>query len=409
MQHNGTQFVIQAYREWVKNKKKSPLIERIRAIAEQQGQFVRLYKRRSGEYEAVFSSSPGYLLGESIKHYFQHVKNLIFCEATNDHHQVLLVVIKDGHVFSDTLVSLDQLKTELLPLTTLKMKFQIVVSGKAGTTVLSKKDPDFFFPENLTISYEHIEEPLVSRLPALPIVKLLPLPLALKSEHLSTHSLLATSIVIITALILLIGLFTYSTHTQKPLPHKPKKLAPYTDYVTALQSPSPKRLLNTLSGLITTLFQIPGWRAHSITQNHNEYVITLQSDGGTLALMQQWATHHHFHVVLTENGVELHKRLSFPNRRAITHLFSLQELCENLMDAIQQKTFETRIQLKQTIQHHETQESLLAIHLTDVSPQQLQTLMFIFNRLPIVIHQIQMNIGDDSLIQGVIQLSVWGK
>lgn len=412
IQDNHTQFVIQAYREWVTGKKRTQIAERIRGIAQQQGQFVRLYKKRTGEYEAIFSTDPGYLLGESIKQYFQHAKNLIFCEKAEGDN-LLLVVIKDGNVFLDTLLPLTDLKKELLPFTVLKTSFQMVISGNLESILPPGKTIHDFFSASLASSYEYIQEPLVGRLPTLPIVKLLPLPLALKAEHLNSDSLLTMSILIITALIIFIGLFTYSSHveeTRTPKTHELQKIAPYADYMAALNhTPAPNKVLNGMTEMITTLLQIPGWRANTITQNNGDYTITLQSDGGTLANMQEWANTHFFQAALTSDGVRLHKHLVVPHRATVTQIFSLQILCENLIDAIQQKMLMSRIQLKETIQHHDAQESLLVLHFHQISPQQLGLLATLFNELPIIIQHIQINTNNDALMEGIIELSVWGK
>ena len=102
---DGTQFVMQAYRELLSAKKKSQIIQEIRFLAEQQGQ-----------YEAVFSTEPGYWLGESIWHYFNQPKNLIYCEALPDSAQVLTVVIQQGSVYIDSQMLASSLQLELLPL-----------------------------------------------------------------------------------------------------------------------------------------------------------------------------------------------------------------------------------------------------------------------------------------------------
>lgn len=409
--NDGTQFVIQAYRELIKYKKKSLQSQRIRDIAQQQGQFVRLYKRRTGEYEAVFSAEPGYLLGESIKQYFQQAKNLIFCESTKDNTQLLLVIIKDGHVFADTCISVDQLKAELLPLTTLKIKFQIVVSGNLAHQIAPTAKDNFFFPEALISSYEPVDDPLIPRLPTLPSVKLLPLPLALKAERLSGDSLLTTSLLIITALVSLIGLFTYSAHmNRQPQPtQKSEKFVPYADYIEAMRSPSPTLLIDLMMDLITNLYELPGWSAESIHQTAGNFTVTLRSNGGTLAEMQQWAMRHNFNVDLTTNGVILTAHHAFAARQPFAFIFPLTELSENLIDSIRKNTMESSIHLLQTIQHHDSKESLLTIDLEELSPQQLSLLKNIFSRLPVVLNQIKISINDDSLLHGVIQLSIWGK
>ena len=67
---DGTPFVIQAYRELLITHKRSMLLQEIRMLAEQQGQYLRLSKNKDQNIEAVFNNEPGYLLAESIWQYF---------------------------------------------------------------------------------------------------------------------------------------------------------------------------------------------------------------------------------------------------------------------------------------------------------------------------------------------------
>lgn len=411
---DGTQFVIQAYRELLKYSKKSLLAQRIRDIAEQQGQFVRLFKRRSGEYEAVFSSEPGTLLGESVKQYFQHTKNLIYCESITANAQLLLVVIKEGNVFIDRLVSKKQLNDELLALTTQKTTFHLVVSGNAPIVEHKTQGTENLchFPQELTASFEHINKPLLPRLPAVPAVRLLPLPLALKAERLHSESLVNTTIVLVVLTMSLIGVFAYIMHH----PHNKtlrlpttKKHTPYARYHMAMKSPPPTLILGALSQRINELYQMPGWQTQFINLNRSHYKISVNSTGGNLQALHKWATAHHYKLQLNPEGVSLSAAFAVPSRKLMPPIYSLNATIETLIDTITHSIADTRIQLLQSHTYQKSTETGLLINLSDVSSQQIQYLASILDHLPVTLNTVQLEMRDNALISGAIQLSIWGK
>ena len=76
------------------------MIQRIRLLSEQNGQYILLSRFDEHAIEAVFSKESGYLLGETIWHYFDNPQYLIFCERlSKENNQVLLVIIRDNEVY----------------------------------------------------------------------------------------------------------------------------------------------------------------------------------------------------------------------------------------------------------------------------------------------------------------------
>ena len=63
---DGVQFVVQPYRERIAIGKRAVMVQRIRLLSEQHGQYVLLSPLGQDAIEAVFSKESGYLLGETI-------------------------------------------------------------------------------------------------------------------------------------------------------------------------------------------------------------------------------------------------------------------------------------------------------------------------------------------------------
>src|SRR3990167_1660901 len=178
--NDGAQFVIQAHRELLTYKRKSLLSQRVRHIAEGRGPFASLIKKRASQYEVIFSHEPGYLLGESVQYYFNQAQNLIFCEALAKNSGFLVVVVRKGMVCLDTVITENALHTVLAPLLVGDELFQVVTFGE---TPFKENAKHPVLPSCLIASFEKLDNSLFERLPKLPVLKLLSLPLVLKPEH----------------------------------------------------------------------------------------------------------------------------------------------------------------------------------------------------------------------------------
>ena len=94
-------FAIHVYRASLPLQRRGLMLSRIRSMAVQHGQFVRV-RRRDRELDLVMSRDNGFLLGESVHEYFGRPKHMLYCEALPGGRQVMLVVVRDGRIVRDT-------------------------------------------------------------------------------------------------------------------------------------------------------------------------------------------------------------------------------------------------------------------------------------------------------------------
>ena len=325
-----------------------------------------------------------------------------------------MVIINDNNVFTDIIISDAQLKNELLPLTALKIPFQIVASGDSPLTNNPSEQTDeiFCFPKELTESFEHINAPLLPRLPTVPGVRLLPLPLALKSERLNNESFINTGILLLISLGVLVFIFFYFGDTQdsKAIITKTiKKVMPYSQYYTALQSPTPGVIIQSSLKIVEMFYQLPGWQLTSFHQEGSRYTIDLKLTGGNLHQLQQWANDNKFSLHLNPRGIRLTSEIIAPTRKRINHIYSLTDITATLLDTINDMLTDISVNLIQTTAHAKSKSNLLQLNLNDVSPQQLVLLNKSLTNLPVVLNSIQLTLTQDSLLCGSIKLSVWGE
>src|SRR5687768_4951897 len=96
---DGAQFAIHTYRELLKLQRPALMKNEIRLLAQNHGEYIRLFKQNQKNLEAIFSRDPGFLLGESVWHYFGKPSDLIYCEALPEGQQAIVVVIKANTVY----------------------------------------------------------------------------------------------------------------------------------------------------------------------------------------------------------------------------------------------------------------------------------------------------------------------
>ena len=151
-------------------------------LVERHGHFVHILKRYTDHYKIAFSPQPGYLLGESIKHYFDWAQNLIFSERLPRRPELLLlVVIREGRVYLDRLIPANKVAAKLMSLLSDTQPYQVVTSGEVPIQQSSHEKEVFVPPPDLVDSFEELNEPLFPRLPAISSLQLLPFSLVLKT------------------------------------------------------------------------------------------------------------------------------------------------------------------------------------------------------------------------------------
>ena len=309
---DGLQFVVQAYRELLPMASRALLIKAIRTLAEQQGNYLYLTRKFNGEIEAVIAKESGYLLGESIWHFFDNSENLIYVEALPENNQLLLIVIRDSSVYIDAKIEAKNLQEELIPLMAGEDPYMIRVFG----------DITLKFPDQLTSSFEKLSKSVFNQLTANPELSLRPVAFALKSPALGKNHVP----VLITG-ILIVGLFAgYSLfHSGRPalvtVPHLAPAPNPYAEYERALTTSEPSDQLAHFVDVIKDLYFIPGWRVTGLKMEGGEYQIALESEGGNLESLLDWSKKKHFILSITGQQVLLKQKIALKKHGPCQRIF----------------------------------------------------------------------------------------
>ncbi len=404
---------MQPYRERIAIGKRGVMVQRIRLLSEQHGQYVALSPLGPGAIEAVFSKESGYLLGESIWIQFEKPAYLIFCERlSKDNNQVLLVVIRANEVYLDVMVDNDKLRAELLPLMAMHESFRVVTCG--DVTLSQTETPGhFILPKNLISTFEVVAGPIFKNLPKLPSTQLLTLLLALKLPLLGSRispAMIAVSAAVVLAIVGWIYVMSPPSNSQvvsqKVVVQKPD--LNYIDFYSAMKTPAPEQQLDELAQTVQIFYGLPGWQAGDIRYDGHQYHVQLTRQGGTLQWLMQWAAEQHYLLSLGSKGAEIAVPSQLNDRPKPKALYPLGQVMASIIDQLDLLFPNQSVSISDPKILGQTKSRTITINFSDASPD---TLMLIGNtlgdKLPLSIAA--MNVGVRSgLLNGNVQLSVWG-
>lgn len=395
---DGLQFVVQAYRELLPIASRARLIREIRALAEQHGHYCYLARKPSGEIEAVIAKETGYLLGESVGHFFEQPENLIYVEALPEKDQLLLVVIREASVYIDAKIAAKDLQEELIPFMSSSKPYCIRVHG----------DVTLKFPDLLTSSFEKMPKSVFNQLVPNSAFSLRPLAFALKSPALGKNHIPVLITGIITVSILA-GLSFF--HSGRPVLMNVPHLAsanPYADYERALSTAEPSEQLAHFVEVIKDLYFVPGWQVLGLKMQNGEYQIALQSEGGNLESLLNWSKQRQFSLSMTGQTVLLKRKIALKKRPAPANIYSLNQVVSLLVDELDELMNDKVIELGNNEPHGGAEVTPMKINLNRTSPEIIDLLSREIEHLPLELRSVDVSFKD-GLIDGSIQLFVWGR
>lgn len=406
---DGVQFVVQPYRERIAIGKRSVMVQRIRLLSEQHGQYVLLSPLGPGSIEAIFSRESGYLLGESVWAYFDRTPYLIFCEKISSN-QVLLVIIRANEVYLDAIVDNDKLRLELLPLMTMHETYRVITCGDVSLS--QKEDANHFeLPKNLVSSFEITKEPVFKNLPVYQHARVLTLLMALKSPLLGPRVSPAIVGGVIAALLAVVwwAYYIYPANQAVSLPPLVAQLPDqaYIHFYTAMKTPAPEQQLVELAHITQSFYNLPGWQAGDIRYDEGQYRVRLIRQGGTLNWLTQWVAQHNYLLNLSQEGAEVAVPSQLIPRPAPKALYSLSEVMASLVDNLDRLFLDQTIGISEPKILGQTKLRTLTINLTDATPDTLVLIGNTVGGLPLSVTGMNVSLRS-GLLYGSVQLSVWG-
>jgi hypothetical protein len=393
---DGVSFVLQPYRETLTIKNSSILRKEIRYLAEQQGENVRLFKRKSGDYEAVFSRESGVLLGETVWHYFDEPEELIYCEMLNhskDPH-VLLVIIREGKVYLDAKLTPEAFSEEMVSLL-------VETTGRYAVYACGNLPDTFKHPA--VKFFTKLEKSLFSALVVNPAFQLWSLEAALDEHGLGVQRR-SSLIVVTTVCLVILGILWWYAHLEQPIQ---QQINPYELYNQALQTPNPGQQIRALLKGIQKLDTIRGWVADSFTYDGQGVKVPLHSLGGTTVDLMTDAQALGMSVNLSSQGAGLTFPIVIERRPKPSQIASAQQTLGLIIDRMMQVLPGKAVQVNNVTQNRVFSQTAVTITFTDVSPEVLELIASNLDDLPVALIAVTAE-RKDGLFSGSLQLNVVG-
>lgn len=421
---DGTQFITRAYRELLLAKKFGFLKREVNLLQQDHGNFACLFVRPDDEIEAVLSYEAGYLLGETVWHFFDEADNLIYCEVLAGGERAVLVVVRQGSVFLDAEISLSQLIEEFSSLFFDETTYDIYVYGDLPIGVEGEA-AEFILPADAVKNWTHLDAPVFEQLPQLDSLALLPVSEALKAigSGLPIPLIIGgvVCVVVIGALawVLLkpapkptvkaVQVVKPVVKPNRPPPPPPDPLAAYKQ---ALVSPVPIDIFRALIRQVQRLYAIPGWKIQGIEASLTGLKVTLvpANPAITAAPLQQWADINQVKVDFTTSNATLYLPISVSNRAKLTHatLQPLLSLGSQLQQRLQTVALPEQVKLGGIESKDGYSQLVITVSFTQVAPDYLLLLGSMVKGWPVVLNGYRLSL-QDNLISGSVDFALLGK
>lgn len=399
---DGTQFVIQPYRELLTLTNVTLLKKELSVLAQSYGGNTRIFKQANGRYEAIFSRDTGYLLGETVWHQFGRPRDLLYCEALKEEKdQVLVVVVRDSMVYLDTKISASQLVEELAPLQKGEGFFAVYTYGDVPIS----KAPEagkFSLSNDRVRSFTRLNSSVLKSLPKLSEFNLLPIELAVAELKLNQRTYMIGGV--IAAIIILGAIWLWwpaSTENNEP--------NSFQQYVAALRTPDPAQQLKEFAKQIAFAYgNAPaGWIPTKATYNAGGAQFELHSLGSPTTGLLDWAAERGMRVRITSDGATLSLPSALSGRPEEDQIRNSQRALAAVIDRTMQVLPDKSVRVASTVQHELYGETSITLTLKDTSPEILVLLGRALSGLPITLSACTFTLRS-GLLSGTIQLTLLG-
>jgi hypothetical protein len=403
---DGEQFVIPSYRDVLTSRQTSVLKKEILLLSKNYGEYITLQKKGMNQYEVAFSTEPGYLLGESIWHFFKRPADMVFCEAIPNTLEAIVVIVKSGSVYLDGRFPIDTIPEELVVFLTQKNDFEIYIYGDIP---LSKESEDgkFSFDASSVKSFTVLDEPVFSKVPLLKIYLLQLVEQVLATQGIGVFP--AKKVLTILAVLALIWMGYSWLSKDEEVTEKVTTFVsnPYQGYFSALASPNPTLEIKHVSQLITILLSAPNWTARKITYANGLLTASMLSLGGSLEALSDWAKNNRASVDIATKGISVSFTASLPQRAQVQTIYPFNQVLTVIIDKLEKINPGNNLTLSNLNKGGPFSSGLLSIKLNSVTPDVMLIIGEQLTNLPVVVRGMQFEFNGNGYT-GSITIEILG-
>lgn len=402
---DGERFIIPSYRDVLSAKKPALLKKEVMLLSTSYGEYITLQRKNIEQYEAAFSPEPGYLLGETVWHYFKRPRDLIYCEAIPNTTEAILVIVKGGSVYLDGSFPVDSIPDELIVFRTQQNNFDIYIYGDIPLSQ-TPEEGKFSLDSSSIKSFNVLPEPIFPTLPTIKAFKLQLVDVVLKAQGIGVvpTKKIVGGIAIIA--IIWAGIMYLSSHKEE-LPLVAQAVNPQQGYITALSTPSPTDEITAVTTEITRLFTIPGWTPTAIDYGSGTLKASVKSSGTKLNILFLWAEKNKATVQIETTAVSLTLPVSAARRPVTTTISPLQQVIAETLDRISNVIPGNNLTLGPVADRGGYLETQYNISFESLTLDTLNLLGEQLKGLPLVLVKLNLTI-DNGAVSGAIVLTALG-
>jgi hypothetical protein len=412
---DGSQFIIHPYREILKVERNRTLKRKIRMLAREYGNNLRIFQTTDpNKIEVVLSRDFGFLLGETVRNYFNKPSNLIYCEALFERNVALMVIVKDGLILLDSRLTYSEVIEELASLGSAMQKYDIYVYGDVPLGTNKEGDKYFVLEDQVVKSFNTLNESVLMHLSMDREVQLQPLELALTSPYLGTSKFGSIIAGIFFIIIFFIGWQVYKSFLAEPIKRQVEAVKraenPFLNFYLSLSKPYPKEQLIEFASMEKLVMSLPpGWGCKEINFDGNTYNIEIVSEGGSMTMLRDWMKKRNFAFSFNMTSMPITVPSKLKARPSSKVIYHLDDVLTILIDEINTVlTGMGNVKFEGMDNKGSYKEARITIHVDNVFVGVLFLIGNELNKMPASIDSIKMVVADNSLYTGDIKIKVFG-
>jgi hypothetical protein len=368
---------------------------------------LRIFVDKKGVLEVCLDKNLGFLLGESMARNWSKHSNFIYIENREALKKTLVVVVRDGKVQLDTWVSIDEVWTELLPLTVEETEYQLLYFGFGDQFLVefAENGSRAVLSDLMLKRAVSLPQSAVDTLPLYLDLQLLPCEKALQESAFSATSKgvwLALLAIVIAMTVVFLGI-------KKPqeVDSASVILSPYAGYYQGLSQQPASEVLGSVIRVLSQVFLLPAIQLQRIEYGNDELSLHFVDQQAALSPLLSFARQNQFEFSLHASSVKLTQKKHFKPVNVKNKIYSATELYVYLSDQLRNIHLGSGFRLLSSKQEKNWKVWTCEWRVRDLTAADLDWLRRIVANAPVSCDNISLAYHDGAM-QGTIHLKIWG-
>jgi hypothetical protein len=409
IRNDGAVFLIQVYRDQLKAQKARRMRDKLRRLSEQQGRYVQIFSDKKGEIEVCFDKNVGFLLGESIARHFRSEAHFIYIEQMHKTGKSLVIVVKDRRVQLDTLISHENIWSELLPFLAEETAYHLFHAGFDDRLPFdfSSKESANRLMIKMVSEARALPKTLFESLPLDPSLQLIPCEKAIQQSNFSGMSgriAMGAALILLVVIAIMLSI-DWAREDQK---EQAAWQLPYAGYYRGVSAEPASEVLARVNDALSQVYELPTLEIQRLDYHGQQLEISFMGEQDKLEPLLNWAKSNNYRFSLHSGTVKLIQQASFKPVDLGNKIYSTTEIYAYLSDQLHSIRPDSTFRLSSSSQEGKHWQNLTCEwQVADLTPMDLDWLRRLLLQAPVTCDRLALSYHDGA-IRGTIQLKIWG-